>query len=195
MDFKKIGEKLKKNWLSIIFYAIIITLLVSTTAKSWLLQQVVSIGFFKANIETESSDKSLPKAAYFSYVDVDGNVKSTSELVGKVVFINVWAAWCPPCRAEMPDLEKLYQKMKNDDRIVFLFLNEDQDGNKGIDYLKKNNFTMPFYKSTGGIPEEIFKSSLPTTVVINKSGQIVMKHHGVAGYNNEKFINQLRALF
>ena len=53
---------------------------------------------------------------------------------------------------------------------------------------------MPFYKSTGGIPEEIFKSSLPTTVVINKAGEIVMKHHGVAGYNNDKFINQLKAL-
>ncbi|MEO5967267.1 MAG: TlpA disulfide reductase family protein, partial [Ferruginibacter sp.] len=117
-----------------------------------------------------------------------------SDLNGKVIFINVWASWCPPCRAEMPDLEKLYQKMKDDNRIVFLFLNEDQDGNKGIDYLNKNNFSMPFYKSTGSIPEEIFKGSLPTTVVINKAGEIVMKHHGVAGYNNDKFINQLTAL-
>ena len=193
MDFKKIGEKLKKNWLSIIFYAIIITLLVSTTAKSWLLQQVVAVGFFKADIET-TPDKVYPKAAYFSFVDADGKTQSTSDFAGKVIFINVWASWCPPCRAEMPDLEKLYQKMKDDDRIVFLFLNEDQDGNKGIEYLSKNNFSMPFYKSTGGIPEEIFKSSLPTTVVINKAGEIVMKHHGVAGYNNDKFINQLKAL-
>lgn len=194
MDFKILKDKLKKNWLSIIFYAVILTLLVSTSAKSWLLQQAVSVGFFNAKIKTTDQSNTLPVASYFSYVNEEGKIASTSELEGKVIFINIWASWCPPCRAEMPELEELYQKFKNDDRIVFLFLNEDQDGKKGLEYLKKSNFSIPFYKSTGKIPDEIFTSSLPTTVVINKDGKIVMKRNGVAGYNNSKFINQLKAL-
>lgn len=195
MDIKNLKSKLKKNWFSILFYAVIITLLLSTTAKSWLLQQAVSVGIFNAKIKTPQQGNNLTTASYFNYSNEQGEAFSTSDLKGKVIFINVWASWCPPCRAEMPELEELYQKFKNDDRIVFLFLNEDEDVKKGIEYLKKSNFAIPFYKANGRIPEEIFTSSLPTTVVINKDGKIVMKHNGVAGYNNSKFIDQLKALF
>ena len=195
MNLATIGEKLKKNWLTIIFYAIILTLVFSTNAKSWLLQQMVSVGFFKAKIENTDTNNNYSKASFFSYSDIKGNFFSTSDLKGKVIFINVWASWCPPCRAEMPDLNKLYNKYKNDDRIVFIFLNEDNEPQKGINYLNKSGFNIPFYKSNGVIPEEIFKSSLPTTVVINKAGEIVMKHHGVAGYNNSRFTSRMESLF
>ena len=118
----------------------------------------------------------------------------TSDLKGKVVFINFWASWCPPCRAEMPSLDLLYKKLKDDNRFVFLFMNEDEDRNKAIRYLEKNNFKIPLYYRSGQISGEIFGGTLLTTVVINKEEEVVLKHEGMAEYNTEKFIRELKEL-
>ena len=190
MNLKK---ELKKRWLSILFYALIIVFLFSPDAKSWLLKQVVSTGLLKAEIKKDS-DKNTSEAVTFSYTDAKGNPATTADLKGKVVFINFWASWCPPCRAEMPSLKNLYQKFKDDDRFVFLFINEDEDKNKAIEYLKKNSFTIPLFYSSGNVPREIFSGSLPTTIVLDKEGKIVLKHQGMAGYDTEGFIRQLKEL-
>ena len=84
--------------------------------------------------------------------------------------------------------------MKGDSQVVFLFINEDNEPEKGRQYLKKQGFAIPFYTQAGDLPEEIFSGTLPTTVVINKEGVLVMKHQGMAGYDNEKFISQLKGL-
>ena len=190
MNLKK---ELKKRWLSILFYALIIVFLFSPDAKSWLLKQVVSTGLLKAEIKKDS-DKNTSEAVTFSYTDAKGEPATTADLKGKVVFINFWASWCPPCRAEMPSLKNLYQKFKDDDRFVFLFMNEDEDKNKAIEYLEKNSFTIPLFYSLGNVPREIFSGSLPTTIVLDKEGKIVLKHQGMAGYDTEGFIRQLKEL-
>ena len=94
----------------------------------------------------------------------------------------------------MPSLEALYKKFKDDDRFVFLFMNEDEDKTKAIKYLEKNNYTMPMYSSTGNVPGEIYSGSLPTTIVLNKEGKVVLKKDGMAGYNTDAFIQQLKDL-
>jgi len=190
MNLKK---ELKKRWLSILFYALIIVFLFSPDAKSWLLKQVVSTGLLEAEIKKDS-DKNTSEAVTFSYTDAKGKPATTADLKGKVVFINFWASWCPPCRAEMPSLKNLYQKFKDDDRFVFLFMNEDEDKNKAIEYLEKNSFTIPLFYSSGNVPREIFSGSLPTTIVLDKEGKIVLKHQGMAGYDTEGFIRQLKEL-
>jgi len=94
----------------------------------------------------------------------------------------------------MPDLEALYQKLKDDDRIVFLFMNEDEDRNKAIEYLKKNHPGIPLFYAAGNVPTDIFSGSLPTTLVLNKQQKIVLKKEGMAGYNTDHFIRQLKEL-
>jgi len=190
MNLKK---ELKRRWVSILFYTAIIVLIFSPTAKSWVLEQVVSTGLLKAKIKEDTS-KNLPQAAPFSFTDAEGKSASTADLKGKVVFINFWASWCPPCRAEMPSLENLYQKFKEDERIVFLFMNEDNDRSKAIQYLQKNHFTIPLFYSSGDVPNEIFSGTLPTTVVLDKEGKIVLRHQGMASYNSDDFIRQLNGL-
>jgi len=190
MNLKK---ELKRRWVSILFYTAIIVLIFSPTAKSWVLEQVVSTGLLKAKIK-EDTGKNLPQAAPFSFTDAEGKSASTADLKGKVVFINFWASWCPPCRAEMPSLENLYQKFKEDERIVFLFMNEDNDRSKAIQYLQNNHFTIPLFYSSGDVPNEIFSGTLPTTVVLDKEGKIVLRHQGMASYNSDDFIRQLNGL-
>jgi thiol-disulfide isomerase/thioredoxin len=190
MNLKK---ELRRRWVSILFYTAIIVLIFSPTAKSWVLEQVVSTGLLKAKIKEDTS-KNLPQAAPFSFTDAEGKSASTADLKGKVVFINFWASWCPPCRAEMPSLENLYQKFKEDERIVFLFMNEDNDRSKAIQYLQNNHFTIPLFYSSGDVPNEIFSGTLPTTVVLDKEGKIVLRHQGMASYNSDDFIRQLNGL-
>ena len=193
MSFKNLYSVLKKNGLTILLTVFLLLMIFSPGAKSWVLQQLVSVGLFKAEIKKEGVNN-LPGSVPFYFTDSAGNTATTAELKGKVVFINFWATWCPPCRAEMPSLEKLYGKLKNDNRFVFLFINEDDDQSKAKQYLEKNNFTIPLYYPSGDIPNEIFSGTLPTTIVIDKEGKIVLKHEGMAGYNTDDFITQLKGL-
>jgi len=193
MNTQKILKGLKKNWGSLLFYALLALVIFSPSAKSWLLQQAVSTGLFKAEIKKDHTDKNTAPIS-FSFNDASGRTVDIAELKGKVVFINFWASWCPPCRAEMPSLENLYQKLKDDNRFVFLFMNEDEDKNKAAQYLQKNQFTIPLHSISGNVPAEIFSGTLPTTVVLNKEGKVVLKHQGMAEYDSEDFIAQLKEM-
>lgn len=178
-----------------IFFGLLLLLLFNPSAKAWLLQQFMAVGLFKAEMKKEEPAAHRPsEPAGFSFRDGKGNIISTTGLKGKVVFINFWATWCPPCRAEMPSLNELYNQFKTDEQFVFLFLNEDNDPAKATAYLQSNGFAMPLLTSAGKVPPEIYSGTLPTTVVLNKEGKIVYRHDGLAKYNTAEFINQLKAL-
>ena len=182
---------ISKVW-NVVFFAGLIFFVFSTDAKSWVLRQLVSVGIFNAKIQKEPLSRSA--APSFSFVDAGGQQVSTADLKGKVVFINFWATWCPPCRAEMPSLNVLYNGFKSDDRFVFLFINEDEDRTKAEKYLKESGFSMPLVIRAGTVPGKLYSGTLPTTLVLNKEGAVVLRHEGVAGYNTPKFKQQLRDL-
>lgn len=184
---------LNKVW-NVVFFAFLIFFVFSTDAKSWVLRQLVAVGLFNAKIEKKVDDGAVPAAPAFSFSDAKGKMMSTADLKGKVVFINFWATWCPPCRAEMPSLNILYNEFKEDDRFVFLFINEDEDRSKAVKYLKESGFTVPLVTRAGSVPGELYSGTLPTTLVLDKEGAVVLKHEGVAGYNTPRFKQQLKDL-
>lgn len=193
MSSEKVFTTIKKNWPNALIWGILAILLFSPGAKSWLLEQLIKTGLFNTEIKKDAHEDFATNAD-FSYADSSGIATSTKALRGKVIFINFWATWCPPCRAEMSSLNELYLKLRNEKNIVFLFINEDEDKRKGIDYLNKNNLSIPFYSEKGNVPNKIFGGSLPTTVVLNRDGKVVLKHEGMAGYNSDEFIKQLKGL-
>ena len=193
MGFTDSKKLLIKRTLNILLIAFFIFIIFSPNGKAWLLQQFVAVGLFKTEIKNDAVED-LPVTPSFAFTDSKGNVNNTANLKGKVVFINFWASWCPPCRAEMPSLQELYKKLQNDTNFVFLFINEDDDKTKAINYLEKNQFTFPVYYTSGDVSPEIFKGSLPTTIVINKQGKIVLNHEGIGGYDSDSFIRQLKEL-
>lgn len=193
MGFIFSNKRLIKRVLNILLIAFFIFIIISPNGKAWLLQQFVAVGLFKPEIKKDTA-RDLPLSSSFAYTDSTGNVNNTANLKGKVVFINFWASWCPPCRAEMPSLHELYKKLQNDTNFIFLFINEDDDKTKAINYLEKNHFSFPAYYTTGDVPAEIFKGNLPTTIVINKQGKVVLNHEGIGGYDSDSFIRELKEL-
>jgi thiol-disulfide isomerase/thioredoxin len=193
VEENKIVNWFKRNWKTYLFYAVILFFLFNAGAKSWLLQRIMSTGLFNAKIKTEQTANNDSPAPSFSVTGSNGKIITADSLKGKVVLINFWASWCPPCRAEMPSLNKLYNDLKNDDHFIFLFINEDENIESAKKFISKNNYSIPLYFRLN-VPSEIFSGTLPTTLVLDKQGKIVLKHEGMASYDSESFINQLKKL-
>ena len=121
----------------------------------------------------------------FELIDVNGNEVNFKEFEGKTVLINFWATWCPPCKAEMPDLEDLYQKTKDD--VSFVMIARDDNFQKAIDYMDKKEFSFPVYQLKGRTPKELASNSIPATFVISPSGEIAAKRIGMAKYDTREF--------
>lgn len=131
----------------------------------------------------------------FSVKDMDGQVVPFDTYKGKVVFLNLWATWCGPCRKEMPGIQKLYDKTKSED-VVFVMLSRDDDREeaKVKNYIKRNNFSFPVAMLSGNITSQLNVPSIPTTFIINKEGKIVHHIVGSTNYNTEKYRKMLQEL-
>ena len=128
------------------------------------------------------------------FSDLDNNIFNIQEFKGKNLLINYWATWCNPCLAEMPYMVELYEKYKNEDDIIFLFLSREEL--KTIkNYIPKdeNLQRLPIYKII--TDDEFFATSgIPTTFIINSNGEVLVKDLGTAFWNDEsvfKFIDNL----
>ncbi|MDN3693769.1 TlpA disulfide reductase family protein [Chryseobacterium tructae] len=192
-------EDLKKwirtHWSTVVMVVVLIIILVNPDAKAWLMRQVASTGILNSSI-SESVDKPGNVAAYSGLMvkNEDGTLIDPSQLKNKVVFINFWASWCPPCRAEFPSVQKLYDRYKSHPDMVFLTVNLDDNLALGKNYIKNKGFTVPFITPAGSIPEELYNGSLPTTVVLDKKGEIRLHHTGVADYSKDSFYEQIDSL-
>ena len=107
---------------------------------------------------------------------------------GKVVLINFWATWCPPCIAEMPSLQELYNDYN--DKVIFLFVtNEDFETVNTFKLKKAFNFDV--YQPISAPPEVLTTRSIPKTFIIDKRGAIVVEESGAVNWNSETVRNQL----
>ena len=132
------------------------------------------------------------KAIDFKLKDLDGKELSLSSLKGKKVFLNFWATWCPPCRAEMPEIEKLYQETKDSDLvIVSVEIGEPLDAVKSFIDENKYNFKV-LLDSDQSVASKYNIASIPTSYFINVEGNIISKN--VGGMNIDQMKTYIKAL-
>ena len=127
----------------------------------------------------------------FQLATPDGNQKSLREFKGDVLFVNVWASWCPPCVAEMPTIETLYDNVGDNDNIKFLLISLDEKQEKATSFMKNSNFSMPYYFPLSAMPTVFQSPYIPSTYVVSKEGQIIYKQEGIADYSSNSFRNWL----
>ena len=186
----------KKRILNLLFIAMLAVFIFVPSAKAFLIQGLMQVGLFKPAIE-QPKQQAIQDLSAIKFKDAKGNTLSLADLHGKVVFLNFWATWCPPCLAEMPSVNKLHQQFKNDSEVVFILVDADSDFAKAQAYMDRKGYQLPVYNIASSIPETLFAGSLPTTVVLDKKGRLSFKEVGAANYASDKFINfinQLKAL-
>lgn len=133
------------------------------------------------------------KAPNFSLKTENGKTIELSKLKGKVVIVNFWATWCPPCRAEIPGFVDLYKKYKNKGvEIVGIAL--DQGGWSDVSpFLKKNNINYPIVIGDDNITNDYGSiEAIPTTFIVDKKGFIAEQHIGF--FEKEKLEKILQSL-
>lgn len=124
-------------------------------------------------------------------VDATGKRVSLEDYKGRIIFINFWATWCPPCIAEMPSMQKLYGDYQ--DKIVFLFVTTDSFERANA-FLAKENLNLPVYQSVSNPPLEIESATIPATYLIDKHSNVVMAKIGAADWNSDSFRENLDEL-
>ncbi|HBN6702598.1 TPA: redoxin family protein [Elizabethkingia anophelis] len=147
------------------------------------------------NITTEKvAELENPATSGISFKDKEGKTVSLNELKGKVVFINFWATWCPPCIQEMPSINKLKQSFKDNEEIVFLMVDVDNKMEKSTAFMAKNGYDLPVYVPAGNIPPEYLGEAIPTTVILDKSGDMIGRIEGGRDYTSPEMLKILNEL-
>ncbi len=125
------------------------------------------------------------------FEDLEGSEFSLRDFQGKTLFINYWATWCNPCLAEMPSMVKLYEQYKDNEDIVFLYLSK-ESRDTIIDYIPKDEALakLPLYKII--TDDELFSTrGIPTTFIVDSSGEILVKDVGSAKWDDQSVINYI----
>lgn len=143
--------------------------------------------------DTELAEADIRNASYnVPLLSFDGDSFTLEKFEGKTIFLNFWATWCPPCIAEMPNIQSLYEDVKSDS-IEFVMISLDEDHTKAEKYLTRKNFSFPVYFLNGRKPGTYNSTVVPTTYVISPEGKIVTERRGMANYNTVEFKEFLRS--
>ena len=134
--------------------------------------------------EAEETGKAVVPAFDFTLTDQYGNEHTLSDYKGKVVFLNFWATWCPPCKQEIPHIDEIYKEYNsNKDEVVILGItnpktdeypqNADEKKEDIISFLDENQYTFPtVFDETGEVFDKYYINAFPTTFMIDKEGNV-----------------------
>ena len=116
-------------------------------------------------------------APAFQATDTRGTVVSMGNLEGKVVVLDFWATWCPPCREASPHFQKLYERFADNDDVVMLAIHFDGEGDPAA-YMAEHKYTFPVVPDGTDVVKLYGIKRIPTFLVIDRSGMIVHKQVG-----------------
>lgn len=144
-------------------------------------------GFLHAQDDSSTLVRVGDSAPAFTCATIDGKTIDISKLNGKIILINFFATWCPPCLAELPELQKdIWEPYSDRSDFVLLIVGREHTQAEVEAFIEKKKFTMPFVPDPN---REIFKlyatQNIPRNVVIGKDGKILFQS---MGYSEEEFI-------
>ncbi|PRX53211.1 TlpA family protein disulfide reductase [Flagellimonas meridianipacifica] len=173
--------RLSKEQIGNLIWIVVILLILFTPVGFHARVLVGRIFAFDADVIEVEERKQLNNYQW-SLLDIEGNPSNLESYNNKVVVVNFWATWCPPCIAEMPSFAKLYEDYG--DKVDFFFIANDEK-EKVIAFLEKKGYKLPVYFEISQTPEMLTSKSIPATFILNKSGKIVVEERGVADWNSQ----------
>jgi thiol-disulfide isomerase/thioredoxin len=149
--------------------------------------------------KTLESRLETPSFPSTTLADYDWTVKSLAgqdfkmaDTKGKVVFLNFWATWCPPCVAEMPTIQQLHEKLKDEGVVLVCISNE--EASKVSRFVNEKGFTFPIYTIRGAPPAVFRTRGIPATFILSPDGKIAFRHIGSAKWDDDKSIDFIKGL-
>jgi thiol-disulfide isomerase/thioredoxin len=175
--------KLSKSQISNLVFLVVITILIIPQTRKPI-QVFLNKGFalISPSIEKKENQTTL-KSYEWKLKDENENIFDFESVKGKVVFINFWATWCPPCIAEMPSIQNLYTDYK--DKVEFLLVTNDPYSEIN-EFLSKNNYDFKILRPVTFNTSVFDVSTIPRTFLIDKTGKIIIDETGAANWNSDK---------
>jgi peroxiredoxin len=175
-----------KNWSNILFGIFIILMIIPTTRMPI---QVFINRLFLFGPSTEKKEITIESNNFNWEVINEQNERiNIQSFVGKPILLNFWATWCPPCVAEMKSIQSAFdQTQKN---ATFLLVSNEPI-EKLIAFKQKKGYTFPVYQLVSPLPAIFESESIPTTFIINKNKQILIKESGAKNWASQKVISLL----
>ncbi len=173
--YQKLGD--------IVFYLLIISLLIPGPRK-FVATNVnrVALHLKKPSIAREQNAIQLTDDDFsWDVRDAEGIPLAPRDLKGKVIFLNYWGTFCPPCIAEMPEIQEIYNEYG--DRVMFILISAEPTG-KVHNFLEQHGYDLPAYFGGRNMPEKLSVRSIPTTFILSKEGKIVTRKVGAANWNS-----------
>ncbi len=150
-------------------------------------------GSEKKPVSPSEIDK-LNRAPEFSLKDLSGKPVTLSSLKGKVVLLNFWATWCPPCISEMPVFNKLYREMKGRGLEV-VAISADRSEGYVRDFVSKHSLDLKvLYDADRTVTKQYKVFSMPTTFLIDRNGVIIEKFFGEYDWTDEEIKKKIEKL-
>lgn len=184
--------KFKKPSIQNILVLIVVLLLIIPQTRTGIQVAInkISVAIFSPKAFSKEDQTALSPFIY-KVQDMEGNRRGVEIGSGKITFVSYWATWCPPCIAEMPSIQSLYDDYG--DKIEFLLItNEDSEIVKK--FITKKGFTVPSVNPMMDTPKQLFERSIPTNYIIDQNGSIIIKEQGAADWNSQKVRDVLDGL-
>ncbi|MDR2122144.1 MAG: TlpA family protein disulfide reductase [Flavobacteriaceae bacterium] len=173
--------KIKPIYILNFVFIILIIALLFTPLRS-LLEKIQS-----TNAQSEfSTIKSLTPEQYdIELKGINTDDINFKDFKGKKIFLNFWGTWCPICVEEMPDIQKLYDKKKNEYQFVLIYMKDEKA--KVQRFLEENQYTFPVYEAVSPIETALLPRAFPTTILIDEKGIVKGKTEGAVDWKNLNF--------
>lgn len=166
----------------VVFLVIIVVLIIPQTRKPVQVTLHSLLAKIGPSIESSESRKVI-EFSNWPLIDIEGNTYNFEDFDGEVILLNFWATWCPPCIAELPSIEELYEDYN--DKIQFVLIS-DESTDVIDEFLNTNDYPFKVFKSLSVYPNDFDVTAIPRTFLIDKSGTIYIDKSGAANWNSTK---------
>ncbi len=188
----KLTESIKKHYAKksklyiisdIVFYLFVILLIIPSTRTTVVtfVKKITLTAPLKVNVPEHS--KLSDNDYLWQLQSSNGTTVSMEQFRGKLIFLNFWATWCAPCRAEMQSIQELYDEYGN--KIVFILASRENQETIN-NFLESTNYDFPVYSQKMAEPEIFQSRSIPTSFLISPEGEIILKKKGATKWDSKK---------